>query len=515
MLKGLKDKDRRAGYPLSGLEGVMDFALRRYGLDPAIPSVTTDKDGRFKLKGVGQERIALVRIEGEGIESRDVFVSGRPGEAINVDAFVMEGLLKTAAETNFPQDTFLGTKFELVVPPARLVTGVVTDVDTGKPVAGAIVCSGQLANGRIDRYRTWAVTDAEGRYTLGGMPVEKGLSVRVDPPADHPYLAIMAELPDRAGLEPIKLNLQLKRGVWLTGKVLDRETKEPVQAVVRYAADAANSNLKEIPGFTIESQMRSRADDGGFRMAILPGKGYLTVSTGQANHPRYGLAGDVPSDVPDDLAAKPFSIWTKALNALVVLDPKADAKEVNQEVLLTPGRSVTVTILGPDGEKLKGVIASTDREGLRADKLNDDGTLTVRGIAAKQVKYVQAVCPEKKLAGRLKVSADDKNPTLKLQPWLAMKGRIVDEDGKPMANTELTLRGLRPAPLDEEPGGFWYKGIDLKTDKDGIYQLDGLVPDATYSIMLRPKGQMARALVFRANWKPDAVKDMGDLKPGP
>jgi hypothetical protein len=175
-----------------------------------------------------------------------------------------------------------------------------------------------------------------------------------------------------------------------------------------------------------------------------------------------------------------------------------------------------VTILGPDGEKLKGVIASTDMYGLRADELNEDGTVTVRGISGGQGKYVQAVCPEKKLAGRLKVTGADKTATLKLQPWLAMKGRVVDEDGQPVANAELQLMSTRTGPLDEEPTGFWYKGNDLKTGTDGTYQIDGLVPDAIYSFALKPKGQLPRIqLVVRANWKAGEVKDMGDLKPGP
>jgi RNA polymerase sigma factor (sigma-70 family) len=513
-LKGLKD--RGGGFALFGLEGLMDFALRRHGLDPAIPPATTGKDGRFTLKGVGRDRVALIRIEGEGIESRDVFVVDCPGDAISVDAFVMEGgIISAAAIRAGAQDTFLGTKFDLVVSPSRLVTGVVTDVDTGKPVAGAFVCSSQFPNGIIDRHRAWTVTDAEGRYTLRGMPAEKGSTVRVDPPAGEPYLSITAEVPDRAGLEPIRLDLRIKRGVWLTGKMRDRETKEPVQATVRYAADAENPNLKAIPGFTTEFSIRTRVDDGSFRMAILPARGYLSVTDVVPNRERYGMGGDVPADLPENLQTKPFAISPKSVNAIVPLDPAADAKEVNKEVLLTPGRGVSVTILGPDGEKLKGVIASTDPYGFRADKLNEDGTLTVRGLAARQAKYVQAVCPEKKLAGRIKVTADDKTATLKLQPWLAMKGRIVDEDGKPIADVELQFRSIRTSPLDEEPTGFWYKGTDLKTGKDGTYRIDGLVPGATYSVLVKAKGQTSRGLTVRADWKPDAVKDMGDLKPGP
>src|SRR5262249_7325003 len=142
-----------------------------------------------------------------------------------------------------------------------------------------------------------------------------------------------------------------------------------------------------------EFEIRSRVDNGNYRMPILPGKGYLAVSIGHGSDPRYGIAGDVPAGVPEFLNTKPFTISPTMVNALIELNPAAEGKDVKQDVLLTPGRGVLVTIVGPDGEKLKGVVATSDNFGRGPDKLNDDGTLTVRGISANQPKYVQAVCP--------------------------------------------------------------------------------------------------------------------------
>jgi len=513
--EGLKGIGIRDGWRLlQGVSGLHHPSMRRFGLDPAVPPANTDKNGRFTLKGLGRDRIALVRIDGDDIAAQQLVVSPRPGEAKTVDAFLLEGFVQSAANPSRPQDTIVGTKFDLVVPPARPVTGVVTDVDTGQPVAGAFVCSWQYKNGLIDRHRTWTMTDAAGRYTLRGLPAERDLQIRVDPPDGEPYLAITAHVPDQAGLEAVKLDLKIKRGIWLTGKVLDRETKNAVQATVRYSAELDNPHLKGIPDFTTEHELRSRQDNGEYRVAILPGKGYLSVTLGSPDHPRYGIAGDIPAGLPEIINTKPGAIWPKSLNALIALNVADDAKEAKQEVLLTPGKGVAVTILGPDGEKLKGIVATTDIYGGRPQRLGDDGTITVRGVSTGKAKYVQAVCPDKKLAGKLKVNGDEKTATLKLEPWLGFRGRVVDDDGNPVPNVELSFVGARASPADEDYHGFWYRGQLVRADAAGRFEVEGLVPGMTYSIHVKTKGP-GFLLLFKADWTGRELKDMGDVKPRP
>jgi RNA polymerase sigma factor (sigma-70 family) len=511
-LKGVKEAFR----VMQGLEGVMDPNLRRYGLDALIPPTKSGDDGRFSLKGIGKERVALVRVEGDGIETRDVFYMTGPGDPISFDAFVHEGIMFSPGKNPKPQDTVLGARSDVLVGPSRTVAGVITDVDSGKPVAGAAVMCERFASGVIDRHRAWAMTDAKGRYALTGLPVEKETTLRVEPSEAEPYVAITAPLPDQAGLEPIPLDLKLKRGVWLTGRVLDRETKQPVSASVRYAANLENPHLKEVPGFTVEFDRRTRPDDGSFRMPILPGRGWLAIQAGSPDHPRYGIAGDVPAGLPEFITAKPFTIVPKSLHALVELDAAADAKEVRQEVLLTPGRGVTVVVVGPDGEKLTGVVATDDTHARRSEKLGDDATLTVRGVSARQGKVVQAVCPEKKLAGSVKVTGDEKGPVkLKLEQWKTIKGRVVDEDGKPVTGAELSFIHLGLSPDDTSVHGFWFKGGAIQTGNDGTFQLDGLVPGSRYALSVKVKGRTPQVLALRADWKGSEPKDFGDIKPAP
>ena len=180
-----------------------------------------------------------------------------------------------------------------------------------------------------------------------------------------------------------------------------------------------------------------------------------------------------------------------------------DAKEARQDVLLHAARRRTIV---GGWEKPKGVIATTDIGG-GPQRLGDDGTITVRGVSTGKGKIVQAVCPEKKLAGKLKVTSEDKSATLKLEPWLGFRGRVVDEDGNPVPNVELSFVGARASPADEDYHGFWYKGQPVRADAAGRFEVDGLVPGMTYSIHVKTKGP-GFLLLFKADWK-GRVGDMG------
>ena len=71
----------------------------------------------------------------------------------------------------------------------------------------------------VDNRVLKASSDAEGRYRLTGMPEGKGNMILAVPNDNQPYLAREVTVPDAKGADPVTANVELHRGVWITGRV--------------------------------------------------------------------------------------------------------------------------------------------------------------------------------------------------------------------------------------------------------------------------------------------------------
>ena len=112
----------------------MDLMGRRLVLDKAGPlaAVRTGPDGRFRMTGVGRDRVVALTVEGESIveSMADVLTTGDPAYKP----------LSVSIDDSEPFK-LVGPRFELAVAPGRVVEGTVRDRDTGRPIPGAKVGS--------------------------------------------------------------------------------------------------------------------------------------------------------------------------------------------------------------------------------------------------------------------------------------------------------------------------------------------------------------------------------------
>jgi RNA polymerase sigma factor (sigma-70 family) len=488
------------------------YRFREVGFDPAIPLVTSGDDGQFEVRGIGRDRVALLKIEGAGIENQFVMAVTRKMEPVNTAPFTMEGI--TGADTTASRDsrteTIHGAKFELFVGPDRSVVGFVTDVDSGKPIAGAIVSHGLNKFGEMDRQLARTTTGSDGKFRLTGLPMRDQTTLRVDAPIGEPYLPIKITIPAGPGLEPIELKPRLKRGIWLTGKILDIDSKLPVRARVEYGAIPDNPNLAGVTGPVYEYYFpQNRADDGTFRIAVLPGRGYFAITVPEPMSKLYERGqGDAIAPDYSIIPAVPSNFTVTGCHALLNLDVPLDAVQVTKNVVLNAGRSAKVEFRGPDGERLNGHVVLADTPGNRAERLDRDGSLLMRPR-----QFVQVVCPDQKLAGRFQLVGNEKLPvSVSLESWRTATGRILDAGGKPIEGAALVFDTECSLIAGEEPAGFWYKGTPIRTDKDGRFQIEGLVPGAKYSAFVWAKDLPGQELKFGVDWKRGETKDLGDIK---
>src|SRR5579883_3488148 len=192
--------------------------------DPSLMA-TTGADGRFRLKGIGRERIVTLRGEGPGIEHSWMQAMTRRADAVR-------GPYKK-------DDILYGATFDYLVKPSRSIRGTVREKGTGKPLAGIRVYEIGLAGRVSEEVRT----DDQGRYELRGCP--KGDRYGLSAHADHgePFLLSSTRINDMPGLGPLTANLEMERGIPCEGKVLDGETGQPVPGDIGYYPLYPNPNV--------------------------------------------------------------------------------------------------------------------------------------------------------------------------------------------------------------------------------------------------------------------------------
>src|SRR5207249_486157 len=142
---------------------------------------------RFRLTGIGRDRLIRVQIDGPTIVSQQIAMLTLPGKSMQVTEIERRRNGDPGTVT-----TYYGASFRHAAGPTKPIVGVVRDRDTKKPLAGVTIRTLKLANHPIfymdgqELVRT--TTDAKGRYRLVGMPKGEGNKIMIKPPGDLPYL---------------------------------------------------------------------------------------------------------------------------------------------------------------------------------------------------------------------------------------------------------------------------------------------------------------------------------------
>jgi RNA polymerase sigma factor (sigma-70 family) len=305
-------------------------------------AATTDRSGHFELTGIGANRVVSLRLGGPGLAAATVVARTQPGQRLEMN---LNGWF--APE---PHGCF-GADFTVSAAPARPVVGVVRDIDTGRPVPGAVVQSYRFAGHELRGVASLHTrADAQGRYRLDGMPAGKGNMLLARGSGDLPYLAAVAEVDTSTGDGPAELDLKLKRGLWAEGRVTDADTGRPLSAGVDYYCLRESNRRGDVPGFdgAILGVTGYHTDAAGrFRVPALPGPGVVAAtlhgertfaaftkraSTWQAGKSYADYQGKF--DGPDGInggtsvSARPCLFSPISYNQLTVINPAEDAGSV-------------------------------------------------------------------------------------------------------------------------------------------------------------------------------------------
>ncbi len=378
--------------------------------------------------------------------------------------------------------------------------GIVTDYDTGQPVAGVLVYVERLfkegsvedSQLRLDTHHMRAVTDGQGHFRITGMPPGEGHVVEAVPPKSEPYLPASQDV--SLSLEDgnaKRIEIQVKRGIWIEGRVTDKQSGEPLLAAVDYMALRKNPNALDKLGLDqawVEKRYGTDSD-GRYRVLGLPGPGVLLVTSQVPGYPL--AAGAETIDGYDAsggvIPTTPFPLQVSNWHLLKQIDPAADAISFTCDLVLDAGVSIPGRVVGPDGKAISDLHVLGQTEGYQwwrprhDDKVLMTDRFTVNGYDGKGPRQLFFKTKDETLVGQYRLEGDaPEEIVVTLGPSVRVTGRLIEnETDLPAARYFLACK---ECSLNEKHPPVKFMIHWCHTDDEGRFEIKGLMAGLAYKM---------------------------------
>jgi RNA polymerase sigma factor (sigma-70 family) len=482
---------------------------------PGMASVIyTDAEGRWRCPGLGRDRIAAFALDGPKLPRMFLNVATQSSE------------IKQIFSKYSP---LVGPAADYVAPAMHRIRGAVLDAATRKPIADVQI---SLTPG-TDMTRS----GPDGQFDIYGLAEQSGFAVQTLPENGSGYFAKQGHVRGKADATESTVELLLVRGIALSGKVINRDTgKPPKSARVEYFPLSTNQNCRGVVCYDlVPSSTATVRPDGSYSLVVLPGPGFLgVIASPQENYAMADLMNkelvefkrqqrsvverfeaisqDSTSQLPCVPVASAFSqpraLRISKYHALALINPPVTALSEEQDFQVRSTQIVQGTVVGPDGQPLSdvevfGLTAHQDpRRAILSEALTGT-TFTVTGLNSNSSRKLYLYHTQRKLGKAVTVYSDmTQTLIVQLEPHGTIKGRLLDENGKPMPHVYVSFSE------DESSGS-----PTAQTDVMGRFQLD-LFPGLKHSWGM---GQQLVNDLGRFEVRSGEVRELGDLtlKPRP
>ncbi|MHC4162382.1 MAG: carboxypeptidase regulatory-like domain-containing protein, partial [Planctomycetota bacterium] len=442
--------DKTTGDPVEGAH------LRSMGgLDPQLEfmgtvSTASAADGSYELRGVPLKAHTIL--------------ASHPDYVSDMDPMALVQAVQGGGGTLLFAEGQRKVEHNLELTPAMSATGVVLAPD-GNPVAGAKVgVRDQMAIFRriLGGSAPTAVTDAEGRFTLGGL--KKGEAVQVT--ATHRDYGSSEPKPARAG-EP--LTLTLTEPLLLKGTVVD-ERGAPVSGV-RVTVERAKQPASSRSLVTVGGD-----ETGAARPAVTDKEG------------RYLLRNAPPGALKVTFDHREYDLAETSINVA----PGAGERDLGKTVLRR-GLGLEGQVVDEEGKPAAGVSIHANwhyEGGLRppegspgrlngSDTTDEKGRFAIYGL--KEGKYKLRTWQPGLYSTHPVAQTGTGDIRVVLMQAGQLTGRVMSL-GAPVANASVTAQIGTPRAdghTDWDHVGW------ARTDSDGVFRLDSLPPDRAFKLQIK------------------------------
>jgi hypothetical protein len=494
-----------------------DGAWMGADLGSIIPVAISGKDGRFRLPNIGTERVVDVLVSGPNVETRTFKVSTREHPTIIADEWERRDRMMPGSKLQY-----VGNNFDMALNHGRTVNGVVTDAKTGQPLAGAKVYEFQLANDPDNHApvpRRPQTTDAQGKYTITGLPIKGRNIVVAVGPQGQAYLQQQKSVPQPEGFGSATLDFELVEGTILSVRSVDKVTRQPVRGTPLYFTLANNTAVQTIQGYShpVQEFVDRNFQETSFTIVVPPGPGLVAFRSSGTNNYMMAVGLEQFKDAMTNenafINTRPYYVTPSNYNNLVRIEPKVGQKTLDVVVELDNGQAVKGRVVPPKGTTLTGTIELQHLKpsiGLGGEVTPlTTPEFTVEGLRAGQRRLIVARVPEQQLTGSAVVSLEQKTPLeVKLVPWATVRGQALDADGKPLAKARLAF--LKASEDSDATAGFLPN--EIYTDADGKFTITGLTPGLKYRVGILANARIVLNLLEGTTFKPGETRDLGEIR---
>lgn len=478
----------------------------------------TDAQGRFRLEGLGAEKVVTLSIEGPTVALTQLHVVTR-----RIEPFPARGFTNIYGPGTA---TIRGADFTLTAAPGRVVEGVIRDAKDRKVMKDVDVWSYGFAGSNVvgGMKSLETRTNGEGRFRLAGFPMGPGNTLLVVPNDDQPYFKREVAIPDPRGLGASPVEIDLHKGIWIEGKVTDKETGSPVAgACLCYLPFLDNKFARGAPEFhlggdtegSMYEQRYVSKSDGTFRLVGLPGRAIVgaVVYSGKPYRRGAGAESIKGMDEKGHFATynNPLTAGRYFPTSMKEINPAEGAETVHLDIALDPGAKVHLRVVDQQGKPVTGVKTAGRRDrGQYDDQAQAQAEFDIVTLGPGEDRLVLLVHEGRKLGRVIQVKeGDDKNgPVIvTLERTAAITGRIVDPDGKPVLGA--TIR-CKPLPGDN----FYIMLPEVGSGQDGRFTVPDVPTGSGYTGVVYTGDLLGRRQVAfeNATVRPGETTDIGDIR---
>jgi hypothetical protein len=337
-----------------------------------------------------------------------------------------------------------------------------------------------------------------------------------------PFLGARITVTDTEGLKPIETALELPKGIIVTGRLIDTATRRLVRAkhVIHRKIPAIHNEGSAALGY-------SGLVDPIFRITVPPGEGMIFANVRGTDLP-YSRARLRPADRGNGIGG-PGDNQSSALgayHAYRMLDVPANARSIAVDLELSRGDTRKGRLVGPDGKPVIGAQCSGHSDAWAETKTLTDDTFEIFALKAGHPRLLIFGHEDRRLVGWVVIRDEDLKSdatmVVHLQRAGSIKGRLVDEDGIPMAGATFYIEPHYPDKPDSwtPRQDLWPDGVTLTADADGQFLIDGLKPGLKSSIYVsskdRPGYRLDTGDIFRnVTVQTGEIRDVGEVKVKP